>query len=55
VSATWRGRLTDGSTAMMRGGPGAGMSTDSVLLAGDRYDVRVRGSGDGRLLVYRPE
>ncbi len=29
-------------------------STGSLLLAGDRYRVRITG-GEGRLLVYRPE
>ena len=51
---TWRGVLDHGRTASISDG---GSTLGPVLLAGDRYDVRLRSDGTGApgaLLVYRP-
>jgi len=54
LGATWSGRLTHGETTQYESPDTVSDSTGSLLLAGDRYRVRITG-GEGRLLVYRPE
>jgi len=52
---SWRGDLDNGRTSGISGG---GSTVGPVLLAGDRYDLRLRSEGAGAsgvLLVYRPE
>lgn len=57
---TYRGDTDRGQSSSMGSGPGsgAGRIIDTVLLAGDRYDVRLHTAeptGAGALLVYRPQ
>jgi len=55
VWVSWRSVLDHGRTGTIGGG---GSTLGPVLLAGDRYDVRLRSEGvgaSGALLVYRPE
>jgi hypothetical protein len=57
---TWRGDLSRGTSDSVGGGDAGstGFLTSGVLLAGDRYDVRLHTTGanaGGALLVYRPE
>ena len=52
---SWRGDLDNGRTSSIDGG---GSTVGPVLLAGDRYEVRLHSEGagaSGALLVYRPE
>ena len=54
LGATWSGRLTHGETVRYDSPDGVSVSAGGLLLAGDRYRVRLTG-GEGQLLVYRPE
>ena len=61
LHATWTGRLSDGESTLLStpdsgaGTPDRAASTlGGVMLAGDRYDVIIKG-GQGKLLIYLPE
>jgi hypothetical protein len=56
VHAVWSGRLTMGTTTRVHTKKRTTFTFDTILLAGDSYDVRIRADedGKGRLLVYRP-
>ena len=55
VGVRWEGRLLDGQDGMVTLGDGGSTPTAGLLLAGDRYAVRMTGDvNDSALLVYRP-